>query len=193
MQLFAPAKIFTENECCLFCRNSFSFQAPMQTLGKANNGRSTALEQTGWNWTNVPFFLWCFYPIPVHGLPLTGFAITPIWHTRIGRTPLDEWSARRSDLYLTTHDVHKRHIPMQPAGFEPTIPASERRQTHALDRAATDTDNHVFRHAKIRLWGSKESLANARKLLLYRHSETDIFGGVPLHRFWISSFLSNKI
>jgi len=35
-------------------------------------------------------FLWCFYPIPVHGPPLRNFAITPIGHTRIGRTPLDE-------------------------------------------------------------------------------------------------------
>jgi hypothetical protein len=26
---------------------------------------------------------------------------------------------------------------MSPAGFEPTIPASERPQTHALDRAVT--------------------------------------------------------
>ena len=24
----------------------------------------------------------------------------------VGRTPLDEWSARRRDLYLTTHDTH---------------------------------------------------------------------------------------
>jgi hypothetical protein len=29
---------------------------------------------------------------------------------------------------------------MLPAGFEPTIPASERPQTHALDRAATGID-----------------------------------------------------
>jgi len=28
---------------------------------------------------------------------------------------------------------------MSPVGFEPTIPASERLQTHALDRAATGT------------------------------------------------------
>ena len=27
----------------------------------------------------------------------------------VGRTPLDEWSARRRDLYLTTHDTHNRH------------------------------------------------------------------------------------
>ena len=26
----------------------------------------------------------------------------------IGRTPLDEWSARRRDLYLTTHSSHSR-------------------------------------------------------------------------------------
>jgi hypothetical protein len=28
--------------------------------------------------------------------------------TTVGRTPLDEWSARRRDLYLTTHDTHNR-------------------------------------------------------------------------------------
>jgi hypothetical protein len=55
----------------------------------------------------------------------------------VGRTPLDEWSARRRDLYLTTHNTHTRQPFMLPAGFEPTIPASERPQTYALDRAAT--------------------------------------------------------
>ena len=39
----------------------------------------------------------------------------------VGRTPLDEWSARRRDLYLTTHDTHKRQISMPPVGFEPKI------------------------------------------------------------------------
>ena len=28
--------------------------------------------------------------------------------TTVGRTPLDEWAARRRDLYLTTHDTHNR-------------------------------------------------------------------------------------
>jgi len=27
----------------------------------------------------------------------------------VGRTPLDEWSARRRDLYLTTHNTQHRH------------------------------------------------------------------------------------
>ena len=41
----------------------------------------------------------------------------------VGRTPLDEWSARRRDLYLTTHDTHNRQISMSPVGFEPKISA----------------------------------------------------------------------
>jgi hypothetical protein len=48
---------------------------------------------------------------------------------------LDEWSARRRDLYLTTHNSRNRHTSMPPAGFEPAIPASERPQIHALNRA----------------------------------------------------------
>ena len=41
--------------------------------------------------------------------------------TTVGRTPLDEWSARRRDLYLKTHNTHKRQTSMAPAGFEPII------------------------------------------------------------------------
>ena len=43
----------------------------------------------------------------------------------VGRTPLDEWSARRRDLYLTAHDTHNRQISMPPVEFEPTISAGE--------------------------------------------------------------------
>jgi hypothetical protein len=50
------------------------------------------------------------------------------------RTPLDEWSARRRDLYLTRHNTHKRDTSRPPAGFEPAIPASERLQTLASFR-----------------------------------------------------------
>src|SRR5215475_482653 len=46
--------------------------------------------------------------------------------TTVGRTPLDERSARRRDLYLTTHDTHNRQISMPQVGFEPKISAGER-------------------------------------------------------------------
>ena len=57
----------------------------------------------------------------------------------VGRTPLDEWSARPRDLYLTTHNAHNIQTSMPLVGFEPTISAGERPQTYALDRAATGT------------------------------------------------------
>jgi hypothetical protein len=57
----------------------------------------------------------------------------------VGRTPLDEWSIRRKDLYLTTHNTHNRQTSMPPVGFESTISAGERPKTYALDRAAPGT------------------------------------------------------
>jgi len=69
--------------------------------------------------------------------------------TRVGRSSLDEWSARRKDLYLTTHNTQKRQIAIPPVGFEPTISADERLQTYVLDRAATGT-------GKCRLMGQQK-------------------------------------
>ena len=53
----------------------------------------------------------------------------------VGRTPLDEWSASRRDLFLTTHDTHNRQISMPPVGFEPKISAGERPQAAHLLRS----------------------------------------------------------
>jgi hypothetical protein len=47
-------------------------------------------------------------------------------HATLCRTPLDEWSARHRDIYLRTHNTHKRQTSMPLAIFEPTIPASQR-------------------------------------------------------------------
>ena len=54
----------------------------------------------------------------------------------VGRTPLDEWSARRRDLYLTTHDTHNRQISVPPVGFEPTISVGERPEAAHLLRSS---------------------------------------------------------
>jgi len=76
--------------------------------------------------------------------PRRGFTII-LRHTTVGRTPLSEWYVRRRDLYLTTHNTHTRQISMPPEGFEPAIPASERSQTHALDRTATGIGSTALR------------------------------------------------
>jgi len=59
-----------------------------------------------------------------------------IRHITVGRTLLDEWSARRRDLYLTTHKTYNRQTSIPPVGFKPTISAHERPQIYALNRAA---------------------------------------------------------
>ena len=88
------------------------------------------------------FLLWRCDPTRVMASSFLRFARSHTQRrTTVGRTPLDEWSARRRDLYLTTHDTHNRQISMPPVGFEPMIAAGERPQTYVLDRAATGTGN----------------------------------------------------
>jgi len=63
-----------------------------------------------------------------------GFTITDR-HTTFGRNPLDEWSARRRDLYPTTATTHKRQL--CPGGIRTRNPNKQQPKTHAIDRAAT--------------------------------------------------------
>jgi hypothetical protein len=52
-------------------------------------------------------------------------------HTTLCRTPLHEQSARRRDLYLTTHNTHKRQTSMFRRDSNPrSQQASSRRPTH---------------------------------------------------------------
>jgi len=57
-------------------------------------------------------------PLVSHEL-LTAKASRAHWvrHNLFGRIPLEEWLARRRDLYLATHNTHKRQITMPPAGL----------------------------------------------------------------------------
>jgi len=60
-------------------------------------------------------------------------------HNTLGMTTLDESSACRRDLDLTTQNTHKRQTSMPPAGFEPTFLASKLPPTHALSRAVPES------------------------------------------------------
>ena len=67
-------------------------------------------------------------------------------HITISRSPLDEWSARRRDLYLTTHNIHKRQISVPPARFEPANPTSERPLTQPDNQETPGSDpNRIAR------------------------------------------------
>ena len=75
------------------------------------------------------FFLWRCGPTRVMASSFTKFLDHTQRRITVGRTPLDEWSARRRDLYLTTHNNHNRQTSMPPGGI----------RTHDLTRrAATD-------------------------------------------------------
>jgi len=75
------------------------------------------------------YFFFCALTAPFEPRPppCGCFKITH-WYSTLARTPLDERSALRRDLYLTTRSVHKRQTSMPQAGFEPAISASERQQ-----------------------------------------------------------------
>jgi hypothetical protein len=87
------------------------------------------------------FFYGTMYPIGPGPPGYLGFTIT-LRYTTVAKIPLDEWSARRTDFYLTTYNTHTRQTSMPPVGFEPRIPTSERPHTHALDRAASGFDSY---------------------------------------------------
>jgi hypothetical protein len=57
-----------------------------------------------------------------------GFTITPR-HATLGWIPLDDWSARRKDLYLTTHINHNRQTSMPRRDSNPYFHQSSDRRT----------------------------------------------------------------
>jgi hypothetical protein len=84
------------------------------------------------------FFISWFGSLSGPRRPPWGSSIS-VRHTTLCRTPLIEELAHRRDVCLTTHDDYKGQTFMPPVGFELAILASERPQTHVLDRAATGT------------------------------------------------------
>jgi len=89
--------------------------------------------------SGATIFFWRKSPQWARASSLTRFLDHTQRRTTVGRTPLDERSAQRRDLYLTTHNTHNRQKSMPTVGFEPTISTGERPQTYALDCAATGT------------------------------------------------------
>jgi hypothetical protein len=95
------------------------------------------------------FFLWRCNSTRVMASSFLRFLDHTQRRITVGRTPLDEWSARRRDLYLTKYNTHNIQTSMPPVGFESTISAGERPHTYALDRAATGTGYQRFLHDSI--------------------------------------------
>jgi hypothetical protein len=84
------------------------------------------------------FFFWRNSPQWARASSFTKFLYHTQRRTTVGRTPPDELSTRRRDPYLAKDNTHDRHQCPRRDSI-PTISASERSQTYALDRAAAGT------------------------------------------------------
>ena len=104
------------------------------------------------NYEHFLFVSWRNNPQWARASSFTRFLDHTQRRTTVDRTPLDEWSARRRDLYLKTHNNHIRQTSMPPVAFGPTVSGGEGPQTHAWDRAATGTgsyEKYVIRNRNI--------------------------------------------
>ena len=72
------------------------------------------------------FFLWRCGPTRAMASSFLRFLDHTQRRATVGRTPLDAWSVRLRDLYLTTHYTHNRQTSMHPGGI----------RTHNLSRRA---------------------------------------------------------
>ena len=91
--------------------------------------------------------LWRDSPQWARASSFTRFLDHTQWRTTVGRTPLDEWSARRKVLYLKTHTTLTTVIHPCPGGI----------RTHNLRKpAAADLRlrprGHWDRHKDIQVW-----------------------------------------
>jgi hypothetical protein len=73
--------------------------------------------------------------------------------TSLGRTPLDEWSAQHIDLYLTTHNTHKRQNIHVPGGIRTDNPSKWDAADCAVLESAykiinTHTHTHICTHSR---------------------------------------------
>jgi len=97
------------------------------TLGYQENkptGYTTLLSFQQRNyWKNSrPFFYGAISPSGPGSPHCRGF-MSPLRHATLGRPPLDEGSARRRDIYLTTHNTHKRQTFVPPRGIRTRKPS----------------------------------------------------------------------
>ena len=109
--------------------------------------------QLSFNWINkinvVFFFCGAAAPTRVMAPSFLRFLDHTQRRTTVRRTPLDEWSARRRDLYPTTHNTHNRQTSMPPAGIRTYIP-SRRAVADLRLRPRGHWDRHIMNLVSLR-------------------------------------------
>ena len=112
-----------------------------QELHLSNYCRETQTRDTH----KVFFFRWHCDPTLVMASSFLRFLDHTQRSTTVGRTPLDERSARRRDLYLTTHNTHNRKTSMPRWNSNPrSQQASGRRPTPSIARPLGPADQEYI-------------------------------------------------
>ena len=99
---------------------------------------------------------------PVILLPLGSITTDWVWlliftrcsnhtqrRTTVGRTPLNEWSVRRRDLYLTTHNNHNRQTSMPPGRWPATSWVHYTTSCNTQSRTPEDGQNNCPKHVEL--------------------------------------------
>ena len=122
--------------CCLHVQRLMMEAAKFRNVGKymsvymASYSRTLDSWVCSWLWLNfcalkesvdaIFFFFFCCGAATQRGSwsPHSwGFLDHTQRRTTVGRTPLDEWPARRGDIYMTTHNTQNRQTSMPPDGI----------------------------------------------------------------------------
>ena len=82
-----------------------------RNLALNTHDRITAIFPLRLLYVSFPMAMW---PSSGHSLLILELLDHTKPPTTVDRSPLDEWSARRRDLYLTIHDTHDRQTSMSP-------------------------------------------------------------------------------
>ena len=103
------------NNCCFFSNKNYGTASSQIGVAVFSVREKLKLKKY------IFFFIWRNSPQWARASSFARFLDHTQRPTTAGRTPLDEWSARRRDLYLTTHNTHNRQTFMPPVRFDPTI------------------------------------------------------------------------
>ena len=99
---------------CLYCCNCLPDGKPLRLETRRKYFVKFNYSRCAFGWF---LFFWRNNPLWTRTSSFTRFLDHKQRRTTIGRTPLDEWSARRRDLYLTTNNTHNRQTSMPPCGI----------------------------------------------------------------------------
>jgi len=109
-------------------KDKMSFHARIRTPDRSGPGQVTTnnINFTGSTFSALFVCFWRDSPQRARASSFTRFLDHTQRRITVGRTPLDEWSARRRDLYLTTHNHSQQTNIHAPGGI----------LTHNLSRRA---------------------------------------------------------